>query len=134
MWTGKIPLNERDRLALVRNVGLHSDGKMNESTLKIASKLENRTHASAHPLLSPSPIPKATQLATRGIRLQRQEEKAPQKASPPQVAWPTGNPPRPLTPLSPLRLPRGAHARRIRRRHHLARALQKSQLRTAMYG
>ena len=47
MWTGKIPLNEWDRLALVRNVGLHSDGSMNKSTLEITSMLEIPHHLGA---------------------------------------------------------------------------------------
>ena len=47
MWTGKIPLTEWDRLALVRNVGLHSDGRMNKSTLAIASTLDIPHHLGA---------------------------------------------------------------------------------------
>ena len=47
MRAGKIPLAERGRLALVRNVGLHSDGSMNKSALQVASKLDIPRHLGA---------------------------------------------------------------------------------------
>ena len=47
MWTGKIPLKEWDRLALVRNVGLDSEGRMNKSTLALARTLSLPHHLGA---------------------------------------------------------------------------------------
>ena len=47
MWTGRMPLDQWDRLAPARNVGLDSQGRMNKSTVALASTLEAPHHQGA---------------------------------------------------------------------------------------
>ena len=47
LWTGKIPLNEWNEHALIRNVGLDSQGNLNSSTIKLAASLKLPHHLGA---------------------------------------------------------------------------------------
>ena len=47
LWTGKLPIGEWDKLALVRNVGLDSMGVLNSTSIKLAASLSIPHHEGA---------------------------------------------------------------------------------------
>ncbi len=47
LWTGKIPTDFLDAHLLVRNVGLSSQGKLDDTTLSLATKLKLPHHVEA---------------------------------------------------------------------------------------
>ena len=47
LWTGKLPIEEWDKLVLVRNVGLDSIGVLNSTSIKLAASLDIPHHEDA---------------------------------------------------------------------------------------
>ena len=47
LWTGKIPTDFLDEQLLVRNVGLSSQGKLDDTTLNLAARLKISHHVGA---------------------------------------------------------------------------------------
>ena len=47
LWTGKLPIDEWDKLALVRNVGLDSMGVLNSTSMNLAASLSIPHHGGA---------------------------------------------------------------------------------------
>ncbi len=47
LWTGKIPTDFLDEQLLVRNVGLSSQGKLDDTTVNLAAKLKIAHHVGA---------------------------------------------------------------------------------------
>ena len=47
LWTGKIPTDFLDEQLLVRNVGLSSQGKLDDTTVNLAAKLKLPHHVGA---------------------------------------------------------------------------------------
>ncbi len=47
LWTGKIPTNFLDEQLLVRNAGLSSQGKLDDTTVNLAAKLKLPHHVGA---------------------------------------------------------------------------------------
>ena len=47
LWTGKIPIDFLDEQLLVRNVGLSSQGKLDDTTVNLAASLKIPHHVGA---------------------------------------------------------------------------------------